>query len=71
MSYNKNIIVSIYFSLPTLDSIVHEAIVEEAQPTTEEIIETPIEEIPAEMVKEAISDPKTPQQKGIFYITYS
>merc|ERR1712157_91731 len=31
--------------------------------TVEDIIETPIEEIPKEMVKEAISDPQTPEQK--------
>jgi len=33
--------------------------------TVEEIIETPIDEIPKEMVKEAISDPQTPEQKEI------
>merc|ERR1711990_495614 len=31
--------------------------------TVEDIIETPIEEIPKEMVKEAISNPETPEQK--------
>merc|ERR1711990_712273 len=33
--------------------------------TVEDIIETPIEEIPKEMVKEAISNPETPEQKEI------